>query len=174
MTSSNQRVSVRSRRLVKTVHGHDLPLRSDVLSQILPHRGSFSLLDWVDDLEPGQWAKGRRLISRTDPVLADHFPGRPILPGVLLIETLGQLAGVVLWSTPYSADDAAVPAGSFGVLAGVKRFRFHRLVVPGDVVELHAKCTARVGAVSEFDVTAHVDRELASAGSVQIGFRTEQ
>jgi 3-hydroxyacyl-[acyl-carrier-protein] dehydratase len=174
VTSPDQRLRVRSRRTVKTVHGVELPLRSDVLEQILPHRGSFCLLDRVDDIEPGQWAKGRRLIARTDPVLADHFPGRPILPGVLLIETLGQLCGIVLWSSPSAPGSEPVPAGSFGVLAGVKRFRFHRLVVPGDVVELHAKCTARVGAVSEFDVTDAVDREQAASGSLQIGFRAAE
>jgi 3-hydroxyacyl-[acyl-carrier-protein] dehydratase len=171
VTSTDRRLSVRSLRTVKTVNGVELPLKGDVLEQILPHRGSFALLDRVDDIEPGKWAKGRRLIARTDPVLADHFPGRPIIPGVLLIETLGQLSGIVLWSSPSVEGGELVPAGSFGVLAGVKRFRFHRLVVPGDSVELHTTCTARVGAVSEFDVTAHVDRELAASGSLQIGFR---
>ncbi len=174
MTSPERRLSVRSLRTVKTINGVPLPLRGDILDQILPHRGSFALLDRVDDIEPGKWAKGRRLVARADPVLADHFPGRPIIPGVLLIETLGQLAGIVLWSTPAAEGTEPIPAGSFGVLAGVKRFRFHRLVVPGDVVDLYTACTARVGTIFEFDVTAHVDRELAASGSLHIGFRESE
>lgn len=173
MTSPNGRLSVRSLRTVKTVNGVELPLKGDVLAQILPQRGSFALLDRVDDIEPGKSARGRRLIARADPVLADHFPGRPIVPGVLLIETLAQLSGIVLWSSPLVEGSEPVPAGSFGVLAGIKRFRFHQLVVPGDVVEVHSTCTTRVGSLSEFDVTAYVDRELAASGSLQIGFRAE-
>jgi 3-hydroxyacyl-[acyl-carrier-protein] dehydratase len=171
VTSPERRVSVRSLRAVKTVHGVPLPLRGDVLEQILPHRGSFALLDRVDDIEPGKWAKGRRLVARADPVFAAHFPGRAVIPGVLLIETLAQLSGIVLWSLPPAEGREPVSAASFGVLAGLKRFRFHRLVVPGDVVELHATLTACVGTITEFDVTAHVDREPAVSGSLQIGFR---
>lgn len=170
MTSPEQRLSVRALRAVKTVHGVQLPLRGDVLEQLLPHRGSFALLDRVDDVEPGTWARGRLLITRTDQVLADHFPGRPIFPGVLIIEALSQLSGIVLWSAPETGGEP-IPAGSFGVLAGLRRVRFHRLVVPGDVVDLKAAFTARAGTVSEFDVTAHVDREVAVTGSLQIGFR---
>jgi 3-hydroxyacyl-[acyl-carrier-protein] dehydratase len=162
-------IQVRQVRPAVIVNGKSLPLTAEDLQEILPHRGSFALLDRVIEVEPGRRAVGTRVISRTDPVLADHFPGRPIVPGVLIIETLGQLCGIVLWSAP--ATNVAEGGTPMGVLAGVKKFRFHRLVVPGDVLALTAVCTARLSNLAEFQVAAHVDREPAADGIVQIGFR---
>lgn len=173
MTSPDPPVQIRPLKSVERVNGKRLPLLAEDLQEILPHRGTFALLDRVEELEPGKRALGRHLIARNDPHLAGHFPGRPIMPGVLLIEALGQLAGVVLWSSRELADASDDPGNqSLGVLAGVKKFRFQRLVVPGDLVRLEAVCTARIGNLAEFHVSAHVDREPAAEGFLQIGFRS--
>ena len=180
MTSPEQPLRIRSRGAPVTVNGRTLPLRAEDLQQILPHRNGMALIDRVTEVEPGRRAAGQRLIARNDPALQGHFPGRPIVPGVLVIESLAQLCGVVLWSAEVPAaaglaDDASAQedpgSAGLGVLAGVKRFRFHRLVVPGDVVSLEARLTVQVGGLSDFNVHARVDREAVAQGSIQIGFR---
>jgi 3-hydroxyacyl-[acyl-carrier-protein] dehydratase len=171
MTSGERPLQIRPLRTSKAVNGKILPLVAEDLEQILPHRGGFALVDRVDEIDAGTRAVGRHLVTRHDPQLDGHFPGRPILPGVLLIEALAQLAGIVVWSGYGDGDGAPAGRPPFGVLAGVKRFRFHRLIVPGDVVRLEATCTARTAGVAEFHVAAHVERETAAEGSLQIGFR---
>lgn len=172
MTSAEPALRVRSLKQVATVNGRLLPLLAEDLQEILPHRGALALLDRVDEIDAGVRAVGRRLVTRSDPLLEGHFPGRPIVPGVLLIEALSQLAGIVMWSAPELMPAVtADPAASLGVLAGVKRFRFRRLVVPGDVVRLEATCTMRMSGIAEFRTVAHVERETAAEGSVQIAFR---
>jgi 3-hydroxyacyl-[acyl-carrier-protein] dehydratase len=178
MTSPEPPVQIRPLKSVKAVNGKTLPLRAEDLQEILPHRGAFALIDRVEEIDAGKRAIGRHLVTRNDPLLDGHFPGRPIVPGVLLIEALAQLAGIVLWSgrelaVPTGGDGMDAPAGGppLGVLAGVKKFRVLRLVVPGDLVRLAATSTARLGGVSEFHVVAHVDRETAAEGVLQLGFR---
>jgi 3-hydroxyacyl-[acyl-carrier-protein] dehydratase len=169
MTSAEPTLRVRPSTRATLVRGRKLPLLAEDLQEILPHRGSFALVDRVDELEPGRRAVGRRLVARSDPLLAGHFPERPIVPGVLLIEALAQLSGVVLWS---GAESLAPQEASLGVLAGVKRFRFRRLVVAGDVIRLEATLAERVRGVAEFRTVARVDGETAAEGSLQLAFRS--
>lgn len=174
MIGEREHPSVTVRDARPSVHGILLPLKAETLQQILPHRGSFALLDRVETIEPGQSATGTHLVARNDPILEQHFPGRPILPGVLLIEALGQLSGIVLWSRPVELpEDGDVPAQEavLGVLAGVKKFRLTRLVVPGDVVQMRARLVGHFGATFEFEVTASVDREKAASGALQVALR---
>ncbi|MYS21711.1 MULTISPECIES: 3-hydroxyacyl-ACP dehydratase FabZ [unclassified Streptomyces] len=141
------------------------------LDEILPHRFPFALLDRVDELDAGLRAAGTLLVSRNAPFLAGHFPGRPVLPGVLLVEAMAQLSGVVLWSAePTGTDAPSAPVGGLGVLAAVKRLRFRRIIVPGEVVRIDTELTARLGGVSEFKVSARVGRALAADGALDIGF----
>jgi 3-hydroxyacyl-[acyl-carrier-protein] dehydratase len=170
MTSPDQPLRIRARKAATVVHGRTLPLLSEDLCAILPHRGLAALVDRVTELEPGQFAAGQRLVARSDPFLDGHFPGRPIVPGVLLIESLAQLCGIVLWSA--TEADGSAPDG-LGMLAGVSKFRFRRPVVPGDVVRIEARLNAHTGGLSDFNVQALIDREPVANGSIQIGFRRE-
>lgn len=167
MTNSESRLTVRAPARGARVGGRTLPLTAQDLDEILPHRYPFALVDRVEELEAGRRATGTMLLSRSAGYLAGHFPGRPMLPGVLLIEAMAQLSGVVLWSALVEGP-AGAPAG-LGVLAAVKRIRFRHTVVPGDVVRIDAALTAQLGGVSEFAVSAKVGRVLAADGVLTLG-----
>ena len=108
---------------------------------ILPHRPPFLFVDEVDDLEPGQRARGRWALHGDEPFFAGHFPGRPTLPGVLMVESLAQLGGIAVL-----ADERY--RGKLPLFGGIGKARFRRQVVPGDVLELEVelgRLSARAG-----------------------------
>jgi beta-hydroxyacyl-ACP dehydratase FabZ len=109
-----------------------------------------------------------KLVSAAEPVLAGHFPGRPVMPGVLLIEALAQAAGVgVLVRNPEHRGRAIA-------LLGVDRARFRRPVVPGDRVRLTARLVHRRGGVYRFAGAAHVEGELAAEAELIAAFLDER
>jgi 3-hydroxyacyl-[acyl-carrier-protein] dehydratase len=96
---------------------------------LLPHRPPFLLLDEVVDLEPGQRATGRWHLTGEEAFFGGHFPGRPTLPGVLMVESLAQLGAVAVL-----ADDRFT--GRLPLFGGIDRARFRRQVSPGEVLDL--------------------------------------
>lgn len=92
---------------------------------ILPHRYPFLLVDRMVSLEPGKRGTGLKNVSVNEPQFQGHYPGRPIMPGVLLLEAMAQVAGIV-----YLAQEGM--EGRVPLFAGVDRARFRRPVVPGD------------------------------------------
>jgi 3-hydroxyacyl-[acyl-carrier-protein] dehydratase len=137
----------------------------------LPHRHPLALLDRVEIDEPGLRGTGVKNISISDPVFAGHFPGRPIYPGVLLIEAAGQAAGVVATYDPDARPDAAPPAGEeIAYLANVRKFAFRRLVVPGDQLRIEVTRGASCGQLVSFSVLLRVDGAVVASGSLAIAF----
>ena len=108
---------------------------------VLPHRAPFLLLTEVDEVEPGQRARGRWHLTGDEDFFAGHFPGRPTLPGVLMVESLAQLGAVaVLRDERY--------AGKLPLFGGIDSARFRRQVGPGDVLDLEVelgRMSARAG-----------------------------
>jgi 3-hydroxyacyl-[acyl-carrier-protein] dehydratase len=99
---------------------------------LLPHRHPFLLVDAVEVLEPGKKAVGRKGVTMNEPFFPGHFPGRPLMPGVLILEALAQTAGVLL------ADDGTL-AGKLGVFIGIEEAKFRHPVTPGSLLELHVE-----------------------------------
>ncbi len=111
------------------------PLDGEKIKRILPHRYPFLLVDRIISLEPGKRIVGLKNITINEPFFQGHFPGRPIMPGVLIVEALAQVGGILaLLSTPEQLGNPAI------FLLGLDKVRFRKPVVPGDqlVLELQA------------------------------------
>jgi 3-hydroxyacyl-[acyl-carrier-protein] dehydratase len=133
---------------------------AEEIHQMLPHRYPFALVDRIIDFVPGKRAVGLKNISFNEPHFQGHFPGRPIMPGVLMVEAMAQVGGVVLRQMP------DIPDGLF-MFAGIDKVRFRRPVVPGDqlimTVELLSIKGRRFG---KMQGRAEVEGQLAVEGEL--------
>jgi 3-hydroxyacyl-[acyl-carrier-protein] dehydratase len=135
------------------------PLDRTGIQRIIPHREPFLLVDEVLELEPGARAVG---VYRVDPeawYLRGHFPGNPIMPGVLQVEALAQVGAICGLAHPDHA-------GRLALFAGIDELRFKRVVRPGDALRLEAAITRLRGPVGRADVRASVEGELACRGVI--------
>jgi 3-hydroxyacyl-[acyl-carrier-protein] dehydratase len=141
--------------------GFTLPLEAADIMRILPHRYPFLLVDRIVELEPGVRAVGIKSVSANEPQFTGHFPGRPIMPGVLMVEALAQTAGVaVLTLDAYR--------GKLGLFAGIDELRFRRLVQPGDQLRLEVTVEKLRGMFGRVQAVAWVDGEPAVEGKLSI------
>ena len=132
---------------------------TEQIQEILPHRYPFLLVDRIVDGEPGVWCEGIKCVTVNEPFFQGHFPGRPIMPGVLILEALAQTGAVALLSLPENR-------GKLALFGGVKSARFKRQVVPGDVLHLRCELTRQVGAVGFGKAEARVDGKLAAQAEI--------
>jgi 3-hydroxyacyl-[acyl-carrier-protein] dehydratase len=135
------------------------PIGRDGIEEILPHREPFLLLDEVLELEPGARVVARRRIRDDEWYLAGHFPGNPIMPGVLMVEALAQAGAVVVLSEPENR-------GKLALFAGIDDVRFKRIVRPGDELVLTCELERVRGPIGRGKAKATVDGELAVRGTL--------
>ena len=124
---------------------------------ILPHRYPFLLVDRILELEPGQRAVGLKNVSGNESFFQGHFPGHPVMPGVLIVEALAQTGAVALLSTPSLA-------GKLAYFAGIDKCRFRQPVVPGDQLRLEVTLTKMRGSIGKGQGQAFVGDKLAAEG----------
>ncbi len=133
------------------------PFGRDVLVEILPHREPFLLLDEVLELEPGRLVVARRAVRDDDWWFPGHFPERPVMPGVLIVEAMAQAGAVAVLIEEANR-------GKIAFFAGIDDCRFKRIVEPGDVLTLRCEIDTIRGPVGRGHATAHVGAELAARG----------
>lgn len=117
----------------------------------LPHGPEFRFVDRVLSLQPGQQAVGEYTVRGDEPFLRGHFPGQPILPGVILLEAATQLAGIVAQSDP------AIPPWPGLKLTAIRNAKILGTARPGESVRLEAKLTGRMGRLVQAEVSASVN-----------------
>lgn len=128
----------------------------------LPHRYPFMLIDRVLDYVPGEYLTAVKNITYNEPQFTGHFPERPIMPGVLLIEAMAQAAGILAQvSTGVRVDDRHLY-----YLVGVDNARFKRPVEPGDQVVLRAELQRAIRGVWKFSCEARVDGQVVASAEV--------
>lgn len=127
------------------------------LIDLLPHRPPFRFVDQVVEMAPARRIVARYRVSGEESFLRGHFPGRPVLPGVILLEALAQAGAIALLADPQYADRLPL----FG---GVEGVRFRRRVTPGDELELTVELTKLSSRGGWGDATARVDGQVACAG----------
>ena len=139
----------------RTVRADANALNSEEIAALLPHRYPFALVDRILDYEPGQWAIGRKCVSRNEEFFCGHFPGQPVMPGVLILEALAQTGAVAALSLPENK-------GKLAIFGGVKNCRFKQQVVPGDVLELSCELVEQYGPVGYGKAVAKVGGKVAA------------
>jgi 3-hydroxyacyl-[acyl-carrier-protein] dehydratase len=137
------------------------PLEAADIMRILPHRYPFLLVDRVIELEPGKRAVGIKNVTANEPQFTGHFPGRPIMPGVLMVEALAQTCGVAV----LTLDEYR---GKIGLFAGIDEVRFRRLVQPGDTLRMEVIVEKLRGMFGRARAVATVDGEIAVEGTLSI------
>lgn len=133
-------------------------LDSRQIQEILPHRWPFLLVDRILEVsETG--AVGIKLVSASDQYFLGHFPGQPIMPGVLMVEALAQVGALAVLRKPQNQ-------GKLALFAGIENFRFRRMVVPGDVLRLEVTLTRSRGNYGRGRGKATVEGEVAAEGDI--------
>ena len=135
------------------------PFGREGIESILPHREPFLLLDEVSELEPGRRVVASREVRAEDWWFRGHFPDRPVMPGVLIVEAMAQAGAVAVLIEPENR-------GKLAFFAGIDDCRFKRVVEPGDVLTLTCEIDQVRGPIGRGRATAHVGGELAARGTL--------
>lgn len=129
-------------------------LNSNQIQEIIPHRYPFLLVDRIDELESGKYAKGTKCISANEMQFMGHFPQEHVMPGVLMIEALAQVGAVAVLSLEENK-------GKIAYFAGIKEAKFKRKVIPGDVLTLEVELIKVRGPIGIGKAIAKVGEEVA-------------
>jgi len=135
----------------------------EVLAQ-LPHRYPFLLVDRVIECVPGERIEAVKNVTVNEPFFPGHFPGRPVMPGVMILEALAQAAGILAFKTAGVVPDEH----SRFYFAGIDRARFRKPVVPGDRLVLKATLERAIRGIWRFETAAEVDGAVVASATMMV------
>jgi 3-hydroxyacyl-[acyl-carrier-protein] dehydratase len=145
-----------------------LPLNSEEIQRILPHRYPFLLVDRIVALEPGKRIVGLKNVSINEPCFQGHFPGRPIMPGVLIVESLAQTGGILALLSTKNIGNPSI------YLMGLDKVRFRHPVVPGDQLRLEVETLRGGNKVWKMHGKAYVNDTLVMEGEMMAAVGKEE
>jgi 3-hydroxymyristoyl/3-hydroxydecanoyl-(acyl carrier protein) dehydratase len=149
------------------------PFELEDLLLILPHRPPFLFVDRVTELEPGKRIVAERRLRPEEPQFAGHFPGRAMMPGVLVTEALAQTSGLLLGLSE-KVTRAALPEQPRMFVLAAHNMKYKHPAVPGDRLELRAQADGNFAGLFRFNVEASAGRNLIACGSLTLASLEEK
>jgi 3-hydroxyacyl-[acyl-carrier-protein] dehydratase len=131
----------------------------EAIKQILPHRYPFLLLDRIVELEPGRRAVGVKAVTTNEPFFQGHFPSRAIMPGVLVVEAMAQVAGVMMLAVPENR-------GKLAYIGAIEKARFRQPVIPGDLLISETELVKSRGEMGKVRCVGHVRDHLVAEAEI--------
>ena len=134
-------------------------LNKEQIESIIPQRDPFLMIDEVEEYQPGEYCIGYKNVTGNEYFFKGHFPGNPIMPGVLITESLAQAGAVAILSLVENK-------GKNALFAGIDKMKFKKMVVPGDKLKLEVRIIKRKGPIGVGEAIATVDGKIAAKGEL--------
>lgn len=144
-----------------------MKLNIQQIQEIIAHRYPFLLIDRIEEMEAGKRAVGIKNVTMNEPHFTGHFPGYPVMPGVLIVEALAQVGAVAMLSLEENR-------GKLGFFAGIDSFRFRQQVVPGDTLRLEVEITRLKGSIGKGKATAKVEDKVVAEGELMFALSDKE
>ncbi|NLG04028.1 MAG: 3-hydroxyacyl-ACP dehydratase FabZ [Clostridia bacterium] len=141
-------------------------MNTEQIMEVIPHRQPFLLIDTIEELELGIRAVGKKCVTYNESFFAGHFPGKPIMPGVLIIEALAQVGAVAMLAKPENK-------GKYAIFAGISQAKFKGQVVPGDVLMLETQIIKVKGPIGMGSAKATVDGKLVAKAELTFAIQDQ-
>ena len=140
----------------------EVTINIEEIKQFLPHRYPMLLIDRVTELDLGNYVKGYKNITTNEPYFMGHFPGKEVMPGVLIVEAMAQVSGILGFKTMNKTPEE----GSIYYFVGADNLRFKKPAVPGDKLILESTVITNKKGIWKFDCAASVEGELVAKATI--------